>query len=274
MMSDSNTDKKKRRPKFTADELDCLVQQFQLHKETITSKFSNVVSNKKKSEAWCSITTAINSIGNTKRTSEEVKRKWHDWASVCKRKEIDRRKEASRTGGGSMPENSQLSELEIKVIAAIDETAISGLPYGIDTDRIVAATRDDDGDHHAGDSDLRSPDEIEDVQKPSQPSSTKRVPEDPPFEQPASKYNSTEQRSRIMSTPRKSQSDSDSVMEKILAVDTERLELEKQRLSIEVERLGIERKKFAILQVLTERVLSSDKDDTSANLLSWLQTQL
>ena len=77
-------------------------------------KFSDIISNHKKNEAWGKVTSAVNAVGTFKRSKEDNQKKWQDWSSAIKKKEIYRRNALKKTGGGQAVPDS--NEMEVIVL--------------------------------------------------------------------------------------------------------------------------------------------------------------
>ena len=70
---------RKRKPKFSPQELDALVNGVERKKDIIFCKFTDTLTNDKKTKAWQQIADAINSVSQTSRTVDEVsEKKWTD----------------------------------------------------------------------------------------------------------------------------------------------------------------------------------------------------
>ena len=67
------------------------------------------------------------------RTADEVRRKWQDWASVVKLKELLRQKAMKKTGGGKDEKTAVLSPVEEKVMAVLGPTACEGIAGAVDS---------------------------------------------------------------------------------------------------------------------------------------------
>jgi hypothetical protein len=89
---------KKRKPNWTADECLYLSKLVEEHKGILRAKFGTGVTTAKKREVWKKITDAINAASTTKRTVEEVEKKWHNIQMKGKAELADARRSATRTG--------------------------------------------------------------------------------------------------------------------------------------------------------------------------------
>lgn len=69
---------KKRKPNWTTDECLYLSKLVDENKSVLRSKFGTGVTTVKKREIWRKITDAINAKSSTKRSVEEVEKKWHN----------------------------------------------------------------------------------------------------------------------------------------------------------------------------------------------------
>ncbi|XP_034093094.1 uncharacterized protein LOC117560342 isoform X2 [Gymnodraco acuticeps] len=121
---------KKRKNYFTDREIRTLMEIYAEHKNSLTAKCNNTMTNQHKLAAWKSITGAINDLGDGGiRTVEECRKKWKDLLSRAK-------KDASvlknpPTGGGPAPKTSPYSEIIIAIFGE-DSPTFTGL-NGIDS---------------------------------------------------------------------------------------------------------------------------------------------
>ena len=121
-----------RKPQFSANELEVLIDMVEQHKTVLFSKLKNTVTNAKKKDTWNAITEQVNSVGTGyRRTTDDVRAKWRDYSSVLKRRAAGLRREQQRTGGGSTSE-SLLTPQEERVLAVLGAEALEGVPGGID----------------------------------------------------------------------------------------------------------------------------------------------
>ena len=78
-MSSEIATKKQRRPNFTSEDLNILVDAVASNKAHLFGKFTNTLTANSKSNIWEKISNQINAVNATvRRTGEEVKRKWTD----------------------------------------------------------------------------------------------------------------------------------------------------------------------------------------------------
>ena len=75
----------KRKPNFSVYEIGVITENVKKHLETIQSKLTNNITNKKKQEVCEEITRAVNAVGTANRTVTEVKDKWKNLRSTAKR---------------------------------------------------------------------------------------------------------------------------------------------------------------------------------------------
>ena len=120
------TPRNRRRPTFTVDELEVLVDEMQKNKSTHLGKLSDAQAAQTKNDAWRAIAANISAVSNIGRTADEIRRKWQDWASVVKQKELLRQKAMKQTGGGKDEKTVVLSPEEERVIAVLGPTAKHG----------------------------------------------------------------------------------------------------------------------------------------------------
>ncbi|KAI4790500.1 hypothetical protein KUCAC02_034592 [Chaenocephalus aceratus] len=128
---------KKRKTFFTDREIRTLIEIYAEHKNSLTAKFNNNMTNKNKLAAWKSITEAVNDLGDGGiRTVEECRKKWKDLLSRAK-------KDASvlknpPTGGGHAPKTSPYSDIIIAIFGE-DSPSFTGLS-GIDSSEPSTST--------------------------------------------------------------------------------------------------------------------------------------
>ena len=67
------------------------------------------------------------------RTAESVRKKWTDWSSSVKSKEVARRQAVRRTGGGGSEDIKDLTQVEEKVVHILGKVVTEGIPGAIDT---------------------------------------------------------------------------------------------------------------------------------------------
>lgn len=73
-------DQRKRRGNFTDIEISKLIELYSQHKNTLTAKQSNIITNKKKQSTWREITEVINDCfdSGSLRSETNVRKKWKD----------------------------------------------------------------------------------------------------------------------------------------------------------------------------------------------------
>jgi hypothetical protein len=128
------TDGKKTRARnFTADEIDILVDEVTKHTVVLFAKQSDTVTNSLKTKRWAKIASLLNAVnGKGDRTGNNVRKKWYDLSNETKRKEVNKRKDQKKTGGGK-PDSDPITPLEEKIISVISKTLIEGIKDGVDT---------------------------------------------------------------------------------------------------------------------------------------------
>lgn len=87
---------KKRKPNWTTDECLYLSKLVDENKSVLRSKFGAGVTTVKKRETWGKITDAINATSSTKRSVEEVEKKWHNIQMRGKAEIADARRSAKK----------------------------------------------------------------------------------------------------------------------------------------------------------------------------------
>lgn len=122
----SEAKERKRKPNFSLYEIAVIIENVKKHLETIQSKLTNNVTNKKKQEIWEEITRAVNVVGTANRTVSEVKDKQKNLHSTAKKEFSEFKRESKKTGGGPPPKPPSVSSKEI--IEVFEDTAdFSGL---------------------------------------------------------------------------------------------------------------------------------------------------
>ncbi|XP_063050321.1 myb-related transcription factor, partner of profilin-like [Engraulis encrasicolus] len=132
-----------KKPTFTAQELDVLVDEVERKRLLLFSKFKNTITNADKKAAWEEVAQRVNAVGlGYNRTAEMVRNKWRDYSSVTKRKAAALRREQQRTGGGTHSVES-LSPIEERVLGVLGEEALAGVRGGLDPllERLQATQR-------------------------------------------------------------------------------------------------------------------------------------
>ena len=245
----------RRRPKFTVDELEVLVDQMQRNKSTLLGKLSDVHAAQTKNDAWRAIAAMISAISNVGRTADEVRRKWQDWASVVKQKELLRQKAMKKTGGGKDEKTAVLSPVEEKVIAVLGLTACEGIAGAVDSyaeqpsqkKRKVSC---------AGNVEVAlvvppAPVQLTPVQSSSVQSRSSVRPQTSTHNVDVSSEKATPAPLTVTPVRRQCRTPVTEQSE-IVSIERERLAVEKDRLVVEKERLAVDKKKCAVLEKLLE----------------------
>ena len=130
--------KRQRKPDWTKEETDVLIQLFIQHNDELTGKFSSQLTNADKAKIYKSIMENVNAIvcGND-RTVESVglKNKWQLLKADVKNKAAKilakQRKTVRITGGGEAPKDGRLEEVlaeaEMGIYSIIPSEAIEGI---------------------------------------------------------------------------------------------------------------------------------------------------
>jgi hypothetical protein len=63
-------------------------------------KFSDTTTNERMKKVWKNISAKMSAVGDTKRCSDDVKKKWQDWSSQVKGKKCRLVRNYRATGGG------------------------------------------------------------------------------------------------------------------------------------------------------------------------------
>ena len=122
----SEAKERKRKRNVSVYEIGVIAENVKKHLETIQSKLTNNVTNKKKQEIWEEITRAVNAVGTANRSVSEVKDKWKNLHSTAKKEFSEFKRESKKTGGGPPPKPPSVSSKEI--IEVFEDTpGFSGL---------------------------------------------------------------------------------------------------------------------------------------------------
>ena len=127
--------KRQRKPDWTKEETDVLIQLFIQHNDELTGKFSTQLTNADKAKIYKSIMENVNAIGGNDRTVESVKNKWQLLKADVKNKAAKilakQRKTVRITGVGEAPEDGileeVLAEVEMRIYSIIPSEAIEGI---------------------------------------------------------------------------------------------------------------------------------------------------
>ena len=95
--------KRERKKNFSIDEIRVLREEFEKHQEILTSKFTNTITNKRKTNLWKQITERVNSLGIDSRSLDDIKTKWKNLTSTAKSAHAEHKRERIKTGGGPPP---------------------------------------------------------------------------------------------------------------------------------------------------------------------------
>lgn len=131
---------KKRKENFTDGEIRKLLEMFAENKDTLTSKFNNSNTNKRKMMKWREMTAAINECNSGGRTVKEVRKKWKDLLSRAKKDKTLLKKPP--TGGGPLPKTSPYSDIIIDIFGE-ESLAFVGL-NGVDSSASLPDERDEE----------------------------------------------------------------------------------------------------------------------------------
>ena len=93
--------KRERKANFSDAEVTLLLELYQQNIHLLQSKFSSVVTQKKKAVAWQSIATAMSACGVAARSAADVRKKWIDLKRVALK--ANSASKQPKTGGGPPP---------------------------------------------------------------------------------------------------------------------------------------------------------------------------
>lgn len=115
---------KKRKMNFSDGEIRKLIELYSQHKDVLTAKQSNSVTNKRKILIWGEITEAVNDSSDCLRSVKDIKKKWKDLLTKARKDASDKKKKP--TGGGPPPKPSIYSDIIIDIFGE-DCPAFTGL---------------------------------------------------------------------------------------------------------------------------------------------------
>ena len=122
----SEAKERKQKPNFSVYKIGVITENVKKHLDTIQSKLTKNVTNKKKQEIWEDITRAVNAVRTTNRTVSEAKDKWKNLHSTAKKAFSEFKRELKKTGGGPPPKPPSVSSKEI-IDVFEDTPGFSGL---------------------------------------------------------------------------------------------------------------------------------------------------
>ncbi|XP_053373020.1 nuclear apoptosis-inducing factor 1-like isoform X2 [Mercenaria mercenaria] len=131
-MSDDKVTKKS---KWSEGEVILLMEEV-TGNEKLGKKFSPDNTAVDRTRFWSETTKKINAVGGKERNVKQVEKKWRDLkvsgSSQTKSREVKRRTEAKKTGGG-VSEAPCLSSLEEKILGTLPSCSLDGIPGGRDS---------------------------------------------------------------------------------------------------------------------------------------------
>ena len=90
--------KPKRRPNFSDGELFAMVSMVSDNKVLLLGKLDNVNTARRKAMGWDLVCDAVNNVSATRRSTQEVRKKFTEFRANVKKKAASERKHASATG--------------------------------------------------------------------------------------------------------------------------------------------------------------------------------
>ena len=124
--------KRNRKANFTVAECSLLLEQAEKDLDLIKSKFSSVITNKRKTRVWEEITAKVNSLGVCLRSVSEVKDKWRSMVSIARKEYSKVNKDQRKTGGGEKPTSAKNSTRKIIDLFG-EDPSFSGISGGFDS---------------------------------------------------------------------------------------------------------------------------------------------
>uniref|UniRef100_A0A8W8JL80 Myb/SANT-like DNA-binding domain-containing protein n=1 Tax=Magallana gigas TaxID=29159 RepID=A0A8W8JL80_MAGGI len=123
---------RKKKPRFSEKEIELLFQGVKERSDIINSKFSDVINNSKKKQAWFEVMEAVNAVSFSTRTVDELKKKWDDVKRGTKKRASAVHKERCKTGSGKL-DILPLSSMEEDIVSVMGEERIFGFSSYVDT---------------------------------------------------------------------------------------------------------------------------------------------
>uniref|UniRef100_A0A8W8LPF5 Myb/SANT-like DNA-binding domain-containing protein n=1 Tax=Magallana gigas TaxID=29159 RepID=A0A8W8LPF5_MAGGI len=115
----------KRKPNWSNEEIEVLVQGVTDNIRLIKGKFTPSITNEAKNRCWVEITSQVNAVNcsNFEREVCDVKKKWQDLSSQIKKREAEKRRGLHATGGGP----------GVLIVGTISKSSLEGVSGGVDT---------------------------------------------------------------------------------------------------------------------------------------------
>ncbi|XP_078509224.1 myb-related transcription factor, partner of profilin-like [Lissotriton helveticus] len=117
---------RKRKQKFSQEELQVLISEVVRHYGKIFGKQTLHVAESIKRSTWLDIQGKVNAIGVTHRDLEDLKKRWYDIRIITKKKLAAHRKESAATGGGRN-RAPRLTDIEEMVATTLEKECIHGI---------------------------------------------------------------------------------------------------------------------------------------------------
>lgn len=289
--------KRKRKSNYSVRETQTLIREIHKRRDVLFSRQQNTAINELKRQAWEEVARGVNSLGEGElRTAAEVKRRYLDWRSLMKRKQLQAELSLSSSSSSSLVLKSEYeasSPEAVSLTSACDQLLdLSGLPkdchcdwpeltlgdpssqtlmppLGVKIEEDVCEYRlDCDGD--VGDGDIDD-DDIPSLLSDMESRGDAHIPEvysnsDLSLLSSSKGPTSTTNRDASLTNsllgyalPGGNTLSNEGVGPGglLVAVEKQRLELEKQRLAVETERLAVEKERLAVEK---ERLRQSDTE--------------
>lgn len=269
-MAECQAPKKQRKANFSTEENEVIVDEVEKNQGILFSKLTNSVTNSRKKKLWDSICAKVNALSKgVCRSTQDVKKRWQDMQSAAKKKEVKRKHEIKKTGGG-INESEEINSIDDRILGVLGPVAVDGIPGGIDSDKPVpnqneileetSATQEHQSmDVSVNESDPRnvSCDDV-DLDESSESLIDNRthvtssiVPKDPHNFNPVPstfRIQKCQTKAKRTSILRQYQGDepNKNMPKDIIYIEKERLKIEKRRLEIEEERLKMQQEKHAM----------------------------
>ncbi|KAK3725269.1 hypothetical protein QZH41_001284 [Actinostola sp. cb2023] len=123
--------KRNRKANFTVAECSLILEQAEKDLDVIKSKFSSVITNKRKNRVWEEI-AKVNSLGVCIRSVSEVKDKWRAMVSNTRKEHAKVNKDQRKTGGGEKTTSPKITTRKIIDLFG-EDPSFSGIRGGFDS---------------------------------------------------------------------------------------------------------------------------------------------
>ncbi|XP_076086463.1 uncharacterized protein LOC143057109 [Mytilus galloprovincialis] len=232
-----NENDRKRKPRFSQKEVDVLIEKVRCQSDTLFSRFSDTLTNKKKKSAWMEVQNSVNATSMVYRNVDEIKKKWDDVKRNTKKRAASVRRDRNLTGGGESCVEP-LSSVEEAVVSLIGEEKIYGISEGLDCFQQQTAETTVIASVHQQPVSPVCHAEVRDRFGVKSPRPALSAPDELQCVDADMPQNKKQKFSKVTAAIPENES--------LVTLQKQLIEIEKERLAIERERLRIERRRLEI----------------------------